>query len=153
MAGYRGGRAAADLLKRHVLLRTEAATLEEAVVAWCTGCARVLGAMVDQATAAGDRFRAARERAGAAWAPLTDDWLGRLEAEQAYRNLHRRRFERAMFDPGALGGKPGPLGTASTAMLAASRAGILPSDLPSERKALVAAAKAYGRGLRRRVLS
>lgn len=57
-----------------------------------------------------------------------------------------------MFDPGALGGEPGALGTAGTAMLAASRAGILPSDLPSERKALVAAAEAYGRGLRRRVL-
>lgn len=66
VAGYRGGRAAAGLLKRHVLLRTEAAALERSVVAWCTGCARVLGAMIDQATAAGDRFRAARERAGAA---------------------------------------------------------------------------------------
>lgn len=153
VAGYRGGRAVAGLLKRHVLLRSEAIALERSVVAWCMSCARVLGTMVEQATAAGDRFRAARERAGAAWAPLMDDWLGRLEAEQAYRNLLRHRFERAVLDLGALGGEPGPLGTAGAAMLTASRAGILPSDLPSERKALVAAAEAYGRGLRRRLLS
>jgi hypothetical protein len=82
-----------------------------------------------------------------------DDWLERLEAEQAYRNMLRRRFERAMIYPGVFGDEPGPLGAARTAMLTASRVGILSSDLPSERKALVAAAEACGRGLKRRLLS
>ena len=151
-AGYRGGRAVATLVKRHVLLRAEADALETAVRAWCAGCARVLGAMVDQAAKAGERFGAARSRAGAAWTPLADDWLGRLETEQAYRSLHQGRFERAVCDLRVLGHGGDPLQAAGSAMLAASRAGLLPSDVAGERKGLVAAAETYSGGLRRRLL-
>jgi hypothetical protein len=126
--GYRGGRAMAALVKRHVLLRAEAEALEAAVRTWCESCVRVLGVMVDQASKAGSRFTAARAEAGAAWTPLIDDWLGRLEAEQAYRRLHQRRFERAVSDLRALGQAGNPLEAAGMAMLAASRAGLLPID-------------------------
>ncbi len=151
--GYRSGRAVAGIVKRHVLLRAEATILEEAVGTWCAGCARVLGTMMDQAAASGRRFRSARARAEAAWVPLIDDWLQRLEAEQAYRRLHQKRFERATSDLNALGGRMGLQGAASAALLAASRAGLLPSDLSSERKVLLAAAETYSRGLQRRLLS
>lgn len=151
--GYRGGRAMAGLVKRHVLLRTETVRLDIATRAWCAGCARVLGGMVAQAAAAGVRFRAARARAGAAWTPLMDDWLRRLDAEQAYRQLHHHRFERAQTKTGVFGGGAGPQEAAVAAMVAASRVGLLPSDLPVERKALVDAAGVYSRGLRRRLLA
>ena len=150
--GYRGGRAVSTLFKRHILLRVETAALEAAIKAWCAGCARVIGNMLDQAAEAGVRFAAARARAGAGWTPLMDDWLDRLEAEQAYRRLHQGRFERAVSDLRALGEAEGPLETAGGAMLAASRAGLLPSDLSAERRELVAAAEAYSGGLRRRLL-
>lgn len=104
VAGYRSGRTAASLFKRHVLLRTETTALESLVRDWCAGCARVLKAMINQAATAGNRFRAARERVEAGWVPLIEDWLERLEREQAYRNLHRCRFERATSDLAVLGG-------------------------------------------------
>ena len=84
---------------------------------------------------------------------MMEDWLERLDAEQAYRHLHMTRFRRATDARDALGGERGALGAAGAAMLAASRAGLLPSDLPGERKALVAAAEAYYSGIRRRLLS
>jgi len=150
--GYRGGRTAADFIKRRILLQGEHAALEEATRAWCMASARVLGGMVDQAAGAGARFRRARERAGEAWAPAVDDWLERLEIEQAYRRLCRRRFEGAMRDPSELGGGSGPLEAARVAMLAASRAGLLPADMAAERTRITAAAEAYASGLRRRLL-
>ena len=151
--GYRGGRALADFAKRRVLLRSEHTALESATCAWCTASARVLGVMVNQAAEAGFRFRRARERASEAWAPVVDDWLDRLEAEQAYRRLHQRRFERAAHEPGLLGEGGGALEAARAAMLAASRAGLLPSDVQAEQLQITKAAQAYAGGLKRRLLT
>lgn len=151
--GYRGGRAMGTLVKRHLLLRAEAGALDAATRAWCAGCARVLECMVGQAAEAGARFAQARARAGAVWMPLVDDWQKRLSAEQAHRRLHQGRFGRAATDLRALGQTGGPLEVAGSAMLAASRAGLLPSDLPVERAQLIAAAEAYAGGLQRRLLA
>lgn len=150
--GFRGGMALSVLLKRHVLLRREVERLDAAIRGWCAGAARKLGAMLDQAGRADPRFKAARERAGADWTPMIDDWLDRLEAEQAYRLHARARFDRAAMGEDVFDGET-PLERAGAAMLAASRAGILPEDLAAERGALLVATEGYALGLKRRLLA
>ena len=150
--GYRGSREIADQIKRRVLLKRENEILNDATRSWCAASARVLGTMIEQAELSGLRFRHAREQAGPAWRMVIDDWLNRLEAEQAYRLLHQRRFERGEDDVRHLEGDDPP-GKARHAMILASRVGIQPADLQAERKQISTAAERYAAGLRRRLLS
>jgi hypothetical protein len=83
---------------------------------------------------------------------LLDDWLNRLENEQAFRHLHLQRFERGAADPWSFDDGCGSLGACTAAMVNASRAGILPVDLRRERKLLTARFNVYASGLRRRLL-
>ena len=149
--GYRGGRVIADQIKRRVLLKRENQMLNDATRSWCIASARVLSTMIEQATQSGVRFRHAREQAEPAWRTVIDDWLNRLEAEQAYRLLHQRRFERGADDVRHLEGDD-PTGRARHAMILASRVGIQPADLQTERKQISTAAERYAAGLRRRLL-
>lgn len=150
--GYRGGRAIADQIKRRVFLKRENEALNDATRAWCAASARVLRTMIEQAELSGLRFRNAREQAEPAWRTIIDDWLDRLEAEQAYRRLHQRRFERGADDVRHLGGEDDFLDKARYAMVLASRVGILPADLHAECKQISTAAEKYAVGLRRRLL-
>lgn len=151
--GYRGGRAIADQIKRHVFLKRENEALNDATRSWCAASARVLRVMIEQAELSRLRFQQAREQAGPAWRTVIDDWLDRLEAEQAFRLLHQRRFERGTDHVRRLGGDGEPLDKARYAMVLASRIGILPADLQAERKQISTAAERYAAGLRRRLLS
>jgi hypothetical protein len=151
-AGYRGGRALSDKLKRQVLLRNEYAALTTAVRQWCGGSAGVLNRMISLANAVKRRFLAARERAQPDYFGMIDDWLDRIEAEQNYRRFHLVRFERGIADPWIFEDGSGPLGACASAMLATSRAGILPGDLSVERKLLASSLNEYVNGLRRRLL-
>jgi hypothetical protein len=152
ITGYRGGRALSDAIKREVFLRSERATLEEALRHWCGGSQTVLTKMILLAEKARTRFTAVHERAHPDYRAMVDDWLERLRAEQAYRQFHLRRFERGAVDDRVFDDGSGPLGACAAAMVSASRAGILPADLDGERKPLTAAIHAYAAGLRRRLL-
>jgi hypothetical protein len=83
---------------------------------------------------------------------MIEDWLERLEGEQEFRKYHLARFERRASNPWEFDDGSGPLNACLAAMVAASRAGILPADLRRERKLLTASFNAYERGLRRRLL-
>jgi hypothetical protein len=152
-AGYRAGGVLSNFAKRHILLRNEWSAVDQAISAWCKGAAQVLDVMLSEAGCMGERFLRARNRASATWIPIIDDWLNRLEAEQAFRCLHKNRFERAAKDPYTLEGKDDPLETARVAVLAATRVGILPADLQAERKQISEAITGYAAGLRRRLLT
>jgi hypothetical protein len=151
-AGYRSGRALSDKFKRQVLLRNEYAALTAALRQWCGGSARVLNRMVSLADAVKRRFLAARERAQPDYFGMIDGWLERIEVEQNYRRFHLARFERGTVDPWIFEDGSGPLGACASAMLATSRAGILPADLSVERKLLTSSLNEYANGLRRRLL-
>lgn len=152
-AGYRGGRELSNLVKIRLLLRAEHAALSDALGEWCQGSARVLAVMIDRADRAAVRIAAARERTHPDYRAMFDDWQERLATEQGYRRLHMDRFTRGASDPSVFDDGSGPLDACAAAMVAASRAGILPADLVLERKSLVAAIVAYAAGLRRRLLS
>lgn len=107
-AGYRGGRAFSDLLKKELFLRHERAALVQALRWWCLGAARVLTAMIGGADDVRLRFVRARERAHASYRAMIDDWLSRIEREQEYRRHHLARFERGAADPSIFGRRSGP---------------------------------------------
>jgi hypothetical protein len=108
--------------------------------------------MIALAEGARTRFTAVRERAHPDYRAMVDDWLERFRAEQAYRQFHLVRFERGAADGRVFDDGSGSLGACAAAMVSASRAGILPADLDTERKLLTAAIHAYAAGLRRRLL-
>lgn len=151
-AGYRGGRALSDRFKRKVLLRGEHVALTQALRGWCRSGARIVTRMISLAERREKRLLAVRERAHPENSALIDDWLRRLAAEQQYRQYHLERFERGTENPWVFDDGSGPLGACAAAMLAASRAGILPADLSQERKRLTARISDYTSGLRRRLL-
>lgn len=151
--GYRGGRVLSNLVKRRLFLRTEYAALSDALAGWCQGAARVLSVMMSRAEKAGVRIVAARERSHPEYRAMFDDWQERLDAEQGFRRLHLERFRRGATDPWAFDDGSGPLEACAAAMVAASRAGLLPADVSSERKTLSARIADYAAGLRRRLLS
>jgi hypothetical protein len=151
--GYRGGRVLSDFVKRQLFLRTEYAALSDALAGWCQGAARVLSVMISRAEEAGVRIVAARERSHPEYRAMFDDWQERLDAEQGFRRLHLERFRRAATDPWAFDDGSGPLGACAAAMVAASRAGLLPADVSIERETLSARIADYAAGLRRRLLS
>ena len=151
--GYRGGRALSDLVKRRILLRSEYASLSQAMMAWCAGAARVLDTMIDLADKTAIRMASARSRATPEYVGLFDDWQERLSTEQEFRRLHLRRFNRGAADPQAFDDGSGPLSAPAAAMFAASSAGLLPADLSNEAKMLRATVVSYAAGLRRRLLS
>lgn len=152
VGGYRGGRAISDAIKGEVFLRRERAELLEALRHWCRGGQRVLTKMIALGEGTRSRFTAVRERANPEYRTMIDDWLARLSAEQGYRQFHLGRFERGAVDDRMFEDGSGPLGAGVAAMVSASRAGILPGDLDTERKLLTAAINAYAAGLRRRLL-
>jgi hypothetical protein len=151
-AGYRAGRVLSDQFKREVFLRREHAALSEALCWWSLGAARVLTEMIERADKTRERFAAVRGQAHGDYYQLLDDWLNRLENEQAFRHLHLQRFERGAADPWSFDDGCGSLGACTAAMVNASRAGILPVDLRRERKLLTARFNVYASGLRRRLL-
>lgn len=151
--GYRGGRVLSNLVKRRLFLRTQHAALHDALAGWCQGAVRVLSVMLNQAQKAEERIAAARERSRPEYRAMFDDWQERLATEQGFRRLHLERFTRGASDPWVFDDGSGPLEACAAAMVAASRAGILPADLRRERKSLSAAIGDYSNGLRRRLLS
>ncbi|WP_189041735.1 hypothetical protein [Aliidongia dinghuensis] len=84
---------------------------------------------------------------------MIDDWQERFAADQSFRRLHLERFERGAADPWVFDDGSGPLEACAAAIVAASRARILPADLGPEGKSLMARIAAYANGLRRRLLS
>lgn len=151
--GYRGGRVLSDLVKRRLFLRTEYAALHDALAGWCEGASRVLSVMLSQAQTAEERIAAARERSHPGYQVMFDDWRERLATEQGFRRLHLERFTRGVSDPWSFDDGSGPLEACAAAMVAASRAGLLPADLSPEKKTLTTRIADYAAGLRRRLLS
>lgn len=150
--GYRGGRVISNAIKRRLLLQTEYAILSSCLLSWCEAAARVLSEMIRRADKAGERISAARERAHPEFQSIFDDWQERLASEQNFRRLHLDRFTRGSSDVAVFDDGKGPLDACAGAMVAASRAGILPADLSREKKSLIAAVAGYANGLRRRLL-
>jgi hypothetical protein len=151
-AGSRGGRVMSNGIKRRLLLKTEYATLSSCLLEWCQGAARVICDMIRRADKTGERISAARERAHPEFRSLFDDWQERLAAEQSFRRLHLDRFTRGSSDSAVFDDGKGPLDACAAAMVAASRAGILPADLSREKRSLTAGVARYAEGLRRRLL-
>ena len=151
-AGYRGGRVISNTIKRRLLLQTEYAVLSSSLYAWCQGAARVLSEMIRRADKTGERISRARERAHPEYRSVFDDWQERLATEQGFRQLHLNRFTRGGSDMAVFDDGKGPLDACAAAMVAASRAGILPADLSREKKSLTAAVTGYAAGLGRRLL-
>lgn len=151
--GYRGGRLLSNLVKRRLFLRSEHAALHDALAGWCQGAARVLSVMLSRAQKAEERIAVARERSHPDYRAMFDDWQDRLATEQGFRRLHLTRFTRGASDPWVFDEGSGPLDAGVAAMVAASRAGLLPADLSHEKKTLSARIADYANGLRRRLLS
>jgi len=151
--GYRGGRALSDAVKRRLLLRGEFAALSVALSGWCSGATRTLTTMTVRAERINQRLVAARDRSHPEYHVAIDDWLDRLAAEQSFRRLHLERFAKGVEDPWRFDEGSGPLDGCAAAMVAASRAGLLPADLVPEKKSLTAAVTDYASGLRRRLLA
>jgi hypothetical protein len=150
--GFRAARELSNQVKRHLLLRTEYVQLMNAIMAWCHDAVIVLdraiaGGMKDQ-----ERFNAMRQTVPTFYYPMIDDWLDRLAREQADRHYHRDCFVRGTNDPRLLGTTCDPIGLAATAVLAATRAGILPFDLPTQRQRLLSACENYNKRLKRLLL-
>ncbi len=91
-AGYRGGRALSDLIKKEILLRREHQALSKALQWWCLGSARVLTTMIAGAEKIRLRLVAIRERAHASYCMMIEDWLLRIEREQDFRRHHLVRI-------------------------------------------------------------
>ncbi|MEA2755851.1 MAG: hypothetical protein QOJ54_2140 [Aliidongia sp.] len=151
--GYRSGRALSDLIKRRILLRSEYASLTQAIMDWCAAAAGVLDTMISRADKVAARMGGYRERAAPEYVELFDDWQERLTAEQGFRRLHFHRFRRGSTDPRTFDDGSGPLGASAAAMFAASSAGLLPADLCLQGKVLKASVALYAVSLRRRLLS
>jgi hypothetical protein len=152
VVGFRTARGLSDQFKQHVFLRSEFAELMAAIESWCRGAVTVLDRAIQGGTRDQDRFARSRSTIPAIYHPMVDDWLHRLAIEQDDRRFHRNRFARAADDPQVFGADLKPAMLAANAALAAARAGILPFDLVSERKRLIAACNAYAGGLKRRLL-
>jgi hypothetical protein len=150
--GYRGGRVLSNLVKKELFLRVEHNALSKALQWWCLGAARVLTGMINCAEDIRLRFVGVRDRGHASYRAMIDDWLLRTKREQEFRHHHLARFERGASDSSVFDDGAGLPAACLAAMVAASRAGILPADLSRERTLLITSLNAYQTGLNRRLL-
>jgi hypothetical protein len=151
--GFRAGRGLTGPLKELLFCRAETAALREATRGFCRDVAARIAANVETAARQAELFRRARMNASPEWRVALDDWLRRLQQEQDFRDLTRRRLLEGATDSLRLAPRGGPLAAAEAALRLAGTAGILPTDVAGSLARLRVAGDAFSRGMQRHLLS
>lgn len=152
--GFKGGRLAADLLKRKLLCRAEAARLEAASRAFASAVAGVLSLMVANSERYRRRVVAMPDQGGAFPDALQADWLRRIDLELDRRRFYRDRLMAAAAEPASIEPTASdPRVHAMRIMWEAARSGVLEVNVKKATENLKQAVGTYNRALRNWLLS